>query len=220
MLRYVRLANPFSFSTGSSRVAPTGPMESRWVVLPACHPRSLRARARCSNCWRVGTWRMRWRRAAPPTGRAAGRGPLARDRSEQRDTDRRAPAPRGTHVTGARRPRLATAGMTRAVLGLCLAAALGCGDGAGIKGRFGRLVGSTVPDVAPTMANAESPFRYPPALWAQRLQGNVTLHLFVDSAGLPVADSIRIAVSSGMALFDSAAIAGAHALRFRPATRR
>ena len=106
------------------------------------------------------------------------------------------------------------------MLALSLVAVIGCVDGAGIRGRVERLIGSHAPDVAPVLANAESPFRYPPALWAQRLQGNVTLHLFVDTVGVPVADSTRIAVSSGMALFDSAAVAGARDLHFRPATLR
>jgi len=110
--------------------------------------------------------------------------------------------------------------MTRTLLGLSLVAAFGCVDDAGIRGRVARLIGSHAPEVAPILANAESPFRYPPALWAQRLQGNVTLHLFVDALGTPVVDSTRIAVSSGMALFDSAAVAGARDLHFRPATLR
>jgi len=110
--------------------------------------------------------------------------------------------------------------MTRVLLGLSLVAAIGCVDGTGIRRRVERLIGSRAPDVAPILANAETPFRYPPALWAQRLQGNVTLHLFVDTLGLPVVDSTRVAMSSGMVLFDSAAVAGARDLHFRPATRR
>jgi TonB family protein len=105
-------------------------------------------------------------------------------------------------------------------LGLSLAATVGCADGTGIRRRVEQIIGPHAPDVAPILANAESPFRYPPALWAQRLQGNVTLHLFVDSLGMPVADSTRIATSSGMALFDSAAVAGARKLQFHAATRR
>lgn len=110
--------------------------------------------------------------------------------------------------------------MTRVLLGLSLAATVGCADRTGIRQRIEHLFGRRAPEVAPTLANAESPFRYPPALWAQRLQGNVTLHLFVDSHGEPVTDSTMIAVSSGMAQFDSAAVAGARRLHFRPATRR
>lgn len=107
--------------------------------------------------------------------------------------------------------------MRRALLGLTLLAAIGCLDGATLRRNADRLSGVREPDVAPVMLNAESPFRYPPALWAQRLQGNVTLRLFVDSLGRAVPDSTRVATSSGMGLFDSAAVTGARDLHFRPA---
>ena len=110
--------------------------------------------------------------------------------------------------------------MTRALLGLSLCAANACFDGAGLRRGAERLGGTRTPDIIPVLANEESPFRYPPALWAQRLQGNVTLRLYVDTLGRPVLDSTRVAVSSGMGLFDSAALAGARDLRFRPATLR
>jgi TonB family protein len=76
-----------------------------------------------------------------------------------------------------------------------------------------------VPDVEPVMINDAFPFTYPPTLWAQRVQGNVLLHLFVDTAGVPVADSTRIATSSGIPALDSAALRGAPQLRFSPARR-
>jgi TonB family protein len=71
----------------------------------------------------------------------------------------------------------------------------------------------------PVMQNAELPFRYPDRLWAQRVQGDVLLSLFIDSTGVPVADSTRVASSSGVPALDSAALAGAAALRFAPARR-
>ena len=40
------------------------------------------------------------------------------------------------------------------------------------------------PDVMPVMLNRELPFRYPPALYARRVQGNVTLHIHIDSTGI------------------------------------
>jgi TonB family protein len=110
--------------------------------------------------------------------------------------------------------------VTRALLGLSLLAANGCIDRATIQRGAERLGATRTPDVVPVVANEESPFRYPPALWAQRLQGNVTLRLYVDTLGRPVPDSTRVAVSSGMSLFDSAAVAGARNLRFRPAQLR
>ena len=41
------------------------------------------------------------------------------------------------------------------------------------------------------MINSELPFRYPPALYAQKVQGNVTLRLRVDTNGLVRPDSTR-----------------------------
>lgn len=76
------------------------------------------------------------------------------------------------------------------------------------------------PDELPIMANAQLPFRYPLALYGQRVQGNVTLRLFVDSAGAVVTDSTRVEESSGHVALDSAALLGAKELRFTPARRR
>jgi outer membrane biosynthesis protein TonB len=67
------------------------------------------------------------------------------------------------------------------------------------------------------MLNAEAPFHYPASLWAQRTQGSVTLWLFIDSLGLAVAESTRVATASGVAQFDSAALAGVPYLRFQVA---
>lgn len=114
--------------------------------------------------------------------------------------------------------------MTRAVV-LLLAVALSgtsaCLDRIG--GR--RLLDATVPgdarpDEPPVLLNDEPPFRYPPALWAQRLQGNVTLRIHVGPDGIPVADSTRIAEGSGIAALDTAALLGVRELRFRPARLR
>ena len=77
-----------------------------------------------------------------------------------------------------------------------------------------------VPDEKPVMVNREPPFHYPGSLYARRLQGNVTLRLFIDGNGLAVPDSTHVAESSGYAAFDSAAIAGARELRFVPAKLR
>jgi TonB family protein len=61
------------------------------------------------------------------------------------------------------------------------------------------------------------PFRYPIELYQQRIEGDVTLRIHVDSNGAVVADSIRVAESSGHPLLDAAALQGAPALLFRPA---
>lgn len=74
-------------------------------------------------------------------------------------------------------------------------------------------------DAEPVMLNDEFPFRYPPALWAQRVQGDVVLRLFVDTAGVPVDDSTRIDTPSGIPALDSAALEGAPRLRFSPGRR-
>ena len=73
------------------------------------------------------------------------------------------------------------------------------------------------PDVAPVMLNKELPFRYPPALYAQKVQGNVTLRIYIDSNGAIVPDSTRVAETSGFSALDSAAMKGSRDLKFDPA---
>src|SRR3954466_2343588 len=73
------------------------------------------------------------------------------------------------------------------------------------------------PDVAPVMLNKELPFRYPPALYAQKVQGNVTLRIFIDRQGQIVPDSTRVAETSGFNALDSAAMKGSRDLKFEPA---
>ncbi|MFN2635472.1 MAG: energy transducer TonB [Gemmatimonadaceae bacterium] len=73
------------------------------------------------------------------------------------------------------------------------------------------------PDVAPVMLNKELPFRYPPALYAQKVQGNVTLRIYIDRDGQIVADSTRVAETSGFNALDSAAMKGSRDLKFEPA---
>ncbi|HEY0779725.1 MAG TPA: energy transducer TonB, partial [Gemmatirosa sp.] len=72
-------------------------------------------------------------------------------------------------------------------------------------------------DTPPRMRNARLPFHYPGALYARRVQGNVTLRLWVDSAGRVRPESTRVAESSGTRLLDSAAVAGSMRLEFTPA---
>src|SRR5213595_1666598 len=73
------------------------------------------------------------------------------------------------------------------------------------------------PEEAPKMLNKELPFHYPPALFAQKVQGNVTLRLFIDRDGRVRAESTQVVESSGYASFDSAAIRGSQELQFVPA---
>jgi TonB family protein len=77
--------------------------------------------------------------------------------------------------------------------------------------------GASAPDELPQMLNTDLPFRYPPALYARKVQGNVTLRLRVDRDGQVSADSTRIEESSGYPALDSAAVKGSQELRFIPA---
>jgi TonB family protein len=69
----------------------------------------------------------------------------------------------------------------------------------------------------PALLNAELPFRYPAALYARRIQGNVTLKLYIDRDGRVLPDSTRIDEPSGHAALDSAALLGSPELHFVPA---
>jgi TonB family protein len=72
---------------------------------------------------------------------------------------------------------------------------------------------------APVALNPEMPIAYPPALFDQKVEGDVTLRLFVDSTGKLLPESTRVAEPSGYPALDSAALAGATGLRFAPAKR-
>jgi TonB family protein len=72
-------------------------------------------------------------------------------------------------------------------------------------------------DEPPKMVNKELPFHYPAGLFARKVQGNVTLRLFVDQNGRVHAESTQVVESSGYASFDSAAIRGSQELQFVPA---
>ena len=72
---------------------------------------------------------------------------------------------------------------------------------------------------APVAVNPASPVEYPRPLLDQGIEGRVLLRLYADSLGRLIADSTRVAESSGYPALDSAALAGAPALRFSPALR-
>lgn len=92
----------------------------------------------------------------------------------------------------------------------------GGGPGAQRGGGVARGAGDR-PDEPPVMVNRELPFRYPPSLYARKIQGNVTLRLFVDRDGRVLADSTRVEISSGISSLDSAAVTGSQELHFIPA---
>lgn len=106
-------------------------------------------------------------------------------------------------------------GVSAAIGLMVLAVLVGCGKGEGSNLPF-QTVGHQ-PDVAPVMLNKELPFRYPPALYAQKVQGNVTLRIFIDREGSIVSDSTSIAETSGFTALDSAAMKGSRDLKFEPA---
>ena len=103
-----------------------------------------------------------------------------------------------------------------AVLALCFAAAAAACGGSGEQGGSFQTVGRQ-PDIAPVMLNKELPFRYPPALFAQKVQGNVTLRIYIDRTGQIVPDSTHVAETSGFSALDSAAVKGSRELKFEPA---
>jgi TonB family protein len=84
-------------------------------------------------------------------------------------------------------------------------------------GLAGALPGRRQPDELPVMLNRDPPFRYPAPLYARKIQGNVTLRLFIDRDGRIRPESTRVQESSGYASFDSSAVTGSQDLRFMPA---
>lgn len=74
-----------------------------------------------------------------------------------------------------------------------------------------------MPDSLPAMQNRELPFKYPPELYAQKVQGNVTLRIHIDTSGHVQPESTTVMQTSGYPALDSAAVSGARVLRFRPA---
>lgn len=101
------------------------------------------------------------------------------------------------------------------IAALALLCAAACKKGEGSNLPF-QTVGRQ-PDEAPVMLNKELPFRYPPALYAQKVQGNVTLRIYIDRDGSIVLDSTRVAETSGFNALDSAAMKGSRDLKFEPA---
>jgi protein TonB len=104
---------------------------------------------------------------------------------------------------------------------LALQSAVGCGDRETSQ-RVAQAfqAGAPAPDEVPRMLNTELPFRYPAALYARKIQGNVTLRLHIDRDGQVRADSTRIEETSGYAALDSAAVKGSQELHFIPAKLR
>jgi TonB family protein len=94
---------------------------------------------------------------------------------------------------------------------------LACSDGSSEQRAGASFGAGDRPDEAPVLVNKTLPFRYPAPLYARKVQGNVTLRLFIDSDGRVRADSTRVEESSGIGSLDSAAMFGSQELRFVPA---
>ena len=121
----------------------------------------------------------------------------------------------------AERPPSRNRTLFTAILPYCLTAVLSvsCTDTPQTPPRIAPSfhLGTKQPDELPKVINADIPFHYPASMYARRVQGNVTLHLFVDRDGRPKADSTRVEESSTYPALDSAALRGAPQLRFIPA---
>ena len=101
---------------------------------------------------------------------------------------------------------------------LLLASVAGCMSKDDAKKAIEAMQAESRPDSLPVMLNGELPFHYPGDLYAQKVQGNVTLRIFIDADGRVHADSTSIAESSGYPGLDSAAVTGARELRFKAAS--
>ena len=109
------------------------------------------------------------------------------------------------------------AGLVAALAALAALLAAACIDKDDAKKMIEALQSSVAPDSLPVMLNPQLPFKYPPELYARRIQGNVTLRIHIDSAGHITPESTTVAETSGYPPLDSAAVDGARALQFRPA---
>lgn len=76
---------------------------------------------------------------------------------------------------------------------------------------------SDEPVQQPTPLFEAAPFEFPMALWDRGVEGETILMVHITPVG--TVDSAYVHESSGYAQFDSAAIAGAHLLRFTPGRR-
>jgi TonB family protein len=93
----------------------------------------------------------------------------------------------------------------------------GCIDKRDAKKMIEALQSTIAPDSLPVMQNTELPFKYPPELYAGKIQGNVTLRIHIDATGAVRPESTTVVESSGFPALDSAAVSGAGVLHFRPA---
>lgn len=102
-------------------------------------------------------------------------------------------------------------------LGLCVLAGLLAGCSETMRPVLGGLAvgdqGSAFH--MPTLLNEQLPFEYPQDAWASRIGGETVLRIRISTAG--AVDSIAVQKTSGHRSLDSAAVAGARELRYKPA---
>jgi TonB family protein len=99
------------------------------------------------------------------------------------------------------------------------AVTLACGGSAPPPDPQGAQAAPPPESESPVALNPDVPIAYPPALFEQRIEGEVVLRLFTDSTGRLIPESTRVAESSDYPALDSAAVAGSARLRFAPAKR-
>lgn len=108
----------------------------------------------------------------------------------------------------------------RLILLSFLTLSVACGSGGdGSESDAGADGAPALRDSPPVPLDAAPPVSYPTELYEQGVSGTVMLRLYVDTAGVVLADSVRIEESSGHPAFDSAAVAAAPRLRYAPALR-
>ncbi len=98
-------------------------------------------------------------------------------------------------------------------------ATLACGGSAPSPDTRGAGAAPPPEAEAPVALNPDVPIAYPPALFEDRIEGDVVLRMFVDTTGRLLPESTRVAETSGYAALDSSALAGSARLRFAPAKR-
>lgn len=106
--------------------------------------------------------------------------------------------------------------MTPRTLALGLAVlSLGCAET--VRPVLGGLkIGAAAsPFHMPVLEDQELPFEYPPDAWRRGVGGEVVVRIRITETGR--VDSVLLVKSSGHASLDSAAVAGALKLRYRPA---
>jgi TonB family protein len=103
------------------------------------------------------------------------------------------------------------------LLGLCALVAVPAGCSETMRPALGGLAvgeqGSAFH--MPTLLNERLPFEYPQDAWESRIGGETVLRIRISTAG--AVDSIAVQKTSGHRSLDSAAVAGAGKLRYKPA---